>query len=159
MSNAIDIDACIAIRKHEHYYKLHADGRVVSAQAEVDLTFGDITLMCQTMNLTLPGQGYPSADAAMRAGILVRDLHAPSADLDVDDVFDFEETIRLRRALTSCPPHQRDAAMDRMRDWRIRESILQTLLDGLTEIHGVDGDGDPILGLTSAGRGHATSKA
>ena len=157
MSNVID--TCIAIRAGEHYYKLSTDGRVQSEQAEADMTFGDITLMCQTMNLTLPGQGYPSADAAMRAGILVRDLHAPSADLDADDVFDFEETIRLRRALTSCPPHQREAAMDRLRDWRIRESILQTLLDGLTEIHEVDSDGDPILGLTSAGRGHTTGKA
>ena len=147
MSNAIDIDTCVAIRAGEHYYKLSRDGRILSEQAEVDLTFDDISLMSQTLTLTLPGQGYPPSAAAMRAGILVRDLHAPSADLDSNDVFDFEETIRLRHALRACPPGLREAAMERLRDWRIRDVILQTILDGMTEIVGVDEVGDPVIGL------------
>lgn len=135
----------IAIHTGEHYYKLSADGRLLTEQAEADLTFSDISLMSQLLALTLPGQGYPSADAAMRAGICVRDLSAQT--LHADDVFDVEETIRLRHALRNCPLHQREAAMDRMRDWRIHDIILQTILDGMTQIQGVDEVGDPVIGL------------
>ena len=141
-----------AIRKGEHYYKLHPDGRILTEQAEADLTFEDISLMSQAMSLTLPGQGYPSADAAMRAGICVRDLHAPSADLDVDDMFNLDEMIRIRHALRDCPPHQREAVIDELRGWRLQATILKTILDGLVDIRGLDDSGDIVMGLAGVGQ-------